>query len=381
MKKVTLLFLLFSPLLSVCCQQIEPEALMTRRYISCDDIFVNVAYLIPKYAESGSRDTLNSLIIYWEKNCGVTEPLMRCKILLAIKDHEFSEDIYNNGIIELLMVYKRDHPAFKSREKELNYSAYSSSAGTRLDFFTSRLAGMLIKRTDLSPAEKFFTGFYSGQNDSLGVLRTAYYAHTRLSVYYDQEYKKVSSGPAWHGDIIAGAWIPLGNLHQVGVHPALGFRGGIKIKRVYIDGELTFRVGKSPNYITVDQEGTLVHTDDYFGGYIGLDIGYNLLSGKNNNFDLVGGIAYDGFDTNTGGNVYYNDNNTVSVGSMNLNAGLGYKRILKDGIDYLGFDLKYNWLGYINVNGTNLKGNAITINLLYGFSGHPYLRNIIKLLK
>ena len=70
--------------LSLYGQKIDPEALMTKRIITCPDILYNASYLIPGYYEKGSIDTLNSVLDFWEQNCGITEPITRCRILIAL---------------------------------------------------------------------------------------------------------------------------------------------------------------------------------------------------------------------------------------------------------------------------------------------------------
>ena len=110
---------------------------------------------------------------------------------------------------------------------------------------------------------------------------------------------------------------------------------------------------------------------------MGFDFGYELFSIKKNNFDLIGGIAFDGFDALSSDNSNSNNNISKSINSLNLNIGLGYKHFLNSW-NYLGFDFKYNFVNYDNKNGTDLAGNTITINLIYGFMGNRYKDNILR---
>ncbi len=68
------------------------ENLMTRRYLSCQDIGYNAQFLIPEFYKKDSKDTLNAIIDYWEKHCGLTEEIIRCKILLAIDNTPRNSD-------------------------------------------------------------------------------------------------------------------------------------------------------------------------------------------------------------------------------------------------------------------------------------------------
>ena len=59
------------------------EKLMTRKYLSCEDINYNVKFLIPSFYDKGNTDTLYSVLDYWENHCGNSEELTRCNIIFS----------------------------------------------------------------------------------------------------------------------------------------------------------------------------------------------------------------------------------------------------------------------------------------------------------
>lgn len=374
MKKCFYYLLLASFSLEMSGQQIDPEKLMTRRFLSCQDIFYNVSYLIPEYYGNGSLDTLNSLMEFWETNCGMSEPLIRCKILFAIDAGNFDENLYTNNIIDFLFTYKQSKRALESNYNFYNPFYNQQNFSLRLDNFTKTLAENLLHKTNLNPVERFFVEFYSDMFDkTFSILDSEKFAGTKIQEYYNQEINVETPKTIGHGSFFAGIWIPQNYLKIIGIHPAIGFSGGIKYKRLFADATLSFRFIKSPNTYLVEKDDSIWNTTHFFGGYIGLDMGYNLLTIKNECFDLLGGIAFDGFDALSVKDKNSNNDISKSINTLNLNVGLGYKHLLKSN-NYVGFDLKYNFVDYKNLKGTNLSGNTITINLIYGFHG-PYYSN------
>src|ERR1700679_3580505 len=75
--------------------------LMTKRILSCDDIGYNAALLIPRMYREKKKDTLNAIVSYWQRNCGMTEPASTLSILYSIEQNTFNRQLihaegYNN---------------------------------------------------------------------------------------------------------------------------------------------------------------------------------------------------------------------------------------------------------------------------------------------
>lgn len=355
-------------------QKIDPEKLMTRKFLSCQDIFYNISYLIPEYFNKGSLDTLNSVMEFWQSNCGMSEPLIRCKILIAIEAGTFSENLYTSNIIDYLFRYKQSKIIDSRRYNYFMPYYNDENFSLRLDNFTSKLAEKLLLKTNLNPVERFFVEFYSDVEDkAFSVLNSGKFAGTKIQEYYKQEVNVETPKTTGHGSLFAGIWIPQNNLKIVGIHPFIGFSYGLQYKHLFIDGVFSFKFINSPNTYQVEKNDSIWNTTHYFGGYFGLDCGYTLITIKNECFDLLGGIAFDGFDALSIKDKNSNNDISKSINTLNLNVGLGYKHLLKSN-NYVGLDLKYNIVNYKNLKGTNLSGNTLTINLIYGFKG-PYYAN------
>jgi hypothetical protein len=168
--------------------------------------------------------------------------------------------------------------------------------------------------------------------------------------------------------VLAGLWVPTGNLSLLGAHPYCGFQIGARYKRLLVNATVAFRFIKSANEYQVVEEGQLYNSHKFFGGYIGLDGGFDVLQTPGHEISVLAGCGFDGFDA-----LYFENNSSIddddvtrSINSLNLNAGLGYKYYISPRGGYIGLDLKYNFLFYKNNGGTDLSGNAVTLGLIFG---------------
>jgi len=163
-----------------------------------------------------------------------------------------------------------------------------------------------------------------------------------------------------HVSYFGGVWIPNGNLSILGNHPLVGVQFGIRTDKLLIDLTLQFKFLKSQNHFQVNHNNTSFDTDHFFGGYYGLDLGYNLINRKSNLIDLLSGVGLDGFDV-----LKINDKVKKTINTLNLNIGIGYRRIIGS-YTYIGLDIKYNFIDYDNSDGTNLSGDAMSSLLKFG---------------
>lgn len=152
---------------------------------------------------------------------------------------------------------------------------------------------------------------------------------------------------------------------MVGQHPYLGFQIGYLKNRISAYAELSFKFLNSRNHFYTELDDSLHYTNHFFGGYVGGGFNYEVKKLKSHSFDLLTGVAFDGFDVLSITNKLGGENYNKSINSLNINTGVGYRFTIKPlkSLKYLGLDAKYNWVNYNNQNGTNLKGNSITVGL------------------
>ncbi|HZK07626.1 MAG TPA: hypothetical protein VFC92_05450 [Bacteroidales bacterium] len=374
MKKV-LWVLFFTVLSSIAIGQVENiESLMTRKYISCEDIRINATNLIPEYYQKGAKDTAYAILDYWDKQCMGVEMIACCRILFAIDSGNFTERTYSSNITQQLFA-NGNHLYFKyDYEGDFYYSRWDNFRiqPDALDKFTTDLAGELLKRDNLTPTEIFFLKFYSKDYEHVfAMLQTDAFNGTLIQKLYYAEVQRYIKQVIFHGDFLYGVWIPQDNLQTIGTHLSLGFRGGIQFKRLTADASMIFRVGKAPEVYQVYKNDSIWNTDHHIGGYLGLDAGFEMFRLKRSSFNLIGGVAVDLIDVLNIKDANCTNEITKTLTSLNLNFGLGYRYYLNQ-FSYLGLDFKYNAVDFKNPSGTNLDGNVWTINFLYGFTGNRY---------
>jgi hypothetical protein len=166
---------------------------------------------------------------------------------------------------------------------------------------------------------------------------------------------------------MSGIWIPFDNASLLGIHPLIGFQAGFRSKKMTYNLTLAFKFVESKNEYEILLDGNSVKTNTFFGGYIAADIERDILKFGKNEFDLLGGVGYDGFDAVNVNTEDDDPDNDVShsINSVNINFGLGYRHYMRYK-RYIGLQGKYNFVNYNNPGGTNLAGNTITITLVFG---------------
>ena len=384
MKRIFKSILLLVTSLQMYGQVEDIENLMTRRYLSCADIVYNVSYLIPEYYEKGNKDTLRAIMEYWEDKCKFSEELARCRILFSIDDNRFDESMLNdNDILRMLRTCERTTQIGNKRVYWNNWDYFdfypldNDESGERLNKFISTISKTLLETKKISAVEKFFLHIYANDFEQASkMLDSDELDGTRIKELYLQEQKTHEQNMYFHNDWMIGVWIPQTNLGLLGVHPYLGYRVGMKYKKITTDISLGFKFVKSPEMYQIYKNDIIWDTDFFSGIYLGLDAGYELFRLGRNSIDIIGSIAYENINTLSEKrgdccDCCSNNNNKITnyLNTLNLNIGLGYKFHFKKqrySQRYLGFDFKYNFVNFKNPHGTNLDGNTFTVNLILG---------------
>jgi len=383
MKRILKSFLFLLASLPVYAQVDDVENLMTRRYLSCVDILYNVSWLIPEFYEKGNKDTLQAIITYWEDKCKFSEERTRCKILFSIDDNTFNENMLDDDdILKMLRICERitQHDKKRGYWDRWDYHGnfpFDNEPDERLKNFIATLSKTLLETKELLSVEKFILHIYANNfEQAYQMLDSDELNETRIKELHHQRQKVFEQDAYFHNDWMFGAWIPQGNLDLLGVHPFIGYRFGLKVKKLTTDISFGFKFIKSPEIYQVYKDNTIWDTDYFAGIYFGLDAGYELFRFGKNSIDIIGGIAYENINTLDEKNenccdCCSNNNNKIThnLNSLNLNIGLGYKFYFngqRSNQRYLGLDFKYNYVNFKNPRGTNLDGNIFTVNLIIG---------------
>lgn len=383
--KIILVFICFCLTFSAFAQRnIESELL--QQTPNCENVAYNSSRLIDSYFAKKKYDSINVVSNKWEEFCGVTEPVFRLKVLLQIQNNVFSEEWMDQDyLLNYIFLYLDRLDYAKASNSKLVYERYKISFGyiplnSAFDDLTVIWASSLLERETLKPIEKAFCLLYSNQTEVFWkMLKGQEITASKLYARYQEKTKRASKMGEGNIGLMSGVIIPSGNLLEyIGVKPQFGFQLGYKFNKVQYDLSVLIRPGSAKKDYQIVYNGEPKVTNHYLGAYAGLDLAYELLKKKRNEFDLVGGIGYDGFDVVAGDTE--NDIKGKTLSSLNINFGLGC-RFLGKKMNYLGLQAKYNFVNYKNSGGTDFGGNYISLVLTANLFGNPLKNQMIENLR
>ncbi len=352
-----LLFILGCTNNALKAQTIRDE--MTKSYPTCNDVYINALNVLPKLYRRNVFDSMYIALDIWKEACGDIPEIKYTTLLLSIDQATFKDSVLDSSIIDLLVNYSNSYH-FIQRNRGIYYEREKSFYK-----FSSGWASLIIKSKMLNENERLICKVFTDEiSDPAFEIKTnpeKYLLFTKLIKQHEEAQRKQ---PRSNTTLMTGIWMPTGKLKLLGSHPSAGFQFGLRKGRNQTDFTVQLRFLKSASTFLVNRNNTLYESDAYFGGYIGLDYTYFLATSGQVEFGLMGGLGYDGFDLfkSTGNYQYLRP---LSIGSLNLNGGLKFNFFMSS-VFYFGLQGRYNWIHYNNKGGTDMGGNAFSIDLLFG---------------
>ena len=248
-----------------------------------------------------------------------------------------------------------------------NYDATDNA--TDIILFTQAWAKKLLASRYLDNPALFFCKVIAGEitnpdgyyQANKAALPTITQFINNINEHNNRLFIEKRDAPCGTASIIIGSWFPTANLKTLGNHPSVGAQFGYRTKLNEYDFTFIYRfLSPTPRSYSFIQQDTLVTSNYYDGGYIGLDYTRYLIHKKYFDAGVTSGIGYDGFDMGNSSDVY------PSPGSLNFNNGIRLKYFFHTS-SFIGAAIKYNLIHYSNPGGTNLNGNAFSIDLSYGW--------------
>jgi hypothetical protein len=379
--------ILFTLLISPNISAQDFDHLMTRRNLDCADIAFNSSIHFVRLMEENKVDSAAALIHYWERRCGEQEPVFRARILLALHQGNRIDTMLtkgslshiNNFIRRLDMVKQAN---FQTYEFYRYYFGYVPPA-QEFDLYTRIRAAEILNHLNAQSAEYLIAELYAGQSENFfEKLRELNPSATPLATEYHETVRYYRAMPEWHMSWLTGVWVPTGDLRKLGTHPELGFQIGMKQKKMNYDVVVAFKFINSPNPYFARRtraDNSLEMTRHFFGGHLGLDVGRDIYARNGHEWQITGGIAFDGFDALKEDKPYGLEPESTS--SYNFSFGPGYRYYFSD-IAYFGFRVKYNVVDYTLNNVIDFTGNPVTIHFIIGGlnnnSRNPNLKNLAQ---
>lgn len=324
--------------------------------------------LFVHYINTSKKDSIKYLFKSWQKTCGDCEPLQRAKILFHLKHQNFNESILEDNITCNILVYlNRKKKNYLFNEPYFSYVPI----GKEFDNCTDSIAKTLIPSFKKKSVEYLLCELYSNTSDSILIkIRNPLYKTSKIrnnpcnaTTKKPMEINKQGLQAA----LISGIWIPTNDQKILGIHPELGFQAGTKTPEWSIQFSLILKFMKTPTpYYAkrVTTSDSLELTQAFAGAYIGVDLGRTLFTSKHSELMLLSGLGFDAF-TALKPNESIEGSGNEDVRSYNLNAGVGYRYYFKNGT-HLGVEAKYNIVDYAHTGVTTLKGDFISVRIIYG---------------
>ena len=129
------------------------DMLMTSKAPYCETVALNCSEQYISFFREHNYDSCHIVLEYWESKCSMTEPLQRAIILLAIAEDRFSDDLYNENIINYTDNFS-SRILYTSGGNQLAYFSQSKAyfgyipIDAGFDRFTKEQAEHLSEETD-----------------------------------------------------------------------------------------------------------------------------------------------------------------------------------------------------------------------------------------
>jgi len=357
--------LLFSVASSVAQDSANLDHLMIQRFIRCEDVELNAVSLLSKYLPDAGYDSARMLVAYWIQRCGYTRENFQMELLLRIENGTFDESDYDGKLLNSLLSLRDPDDLYSTRHAPVGEEIEHREIHGKLNQLVSMLSRTLETRSNLTEYDRLLTIYIGGNTEPLlQALQENRLAGTKLQMAFNDERYRLENMPESCLMILLETWTPNGNLKILGTHPGLGFGLGVRRQKMTYDLMVSLRFLKTPDSYRVRYRDSLYMTNHFFGGYIGGEVGYIFYQRGKSEWRILGGIAFEGFDSLEPEED--EDEPSKSINTLNMNGGIGYRRFnLKTGA-FIGLEARFNALNFNNAGGTNLDGNAITVRLTLG---------------
>ena len=271
--------------------------------INCKTASAKAQKEIVKYSVKEANSILFTLR-EWETHCGDNEPIQRLKILLSISQVQEFDGLANSYFEEHFDNYlKRVHQSEFDNYKE-NYSYYAESYNYvplrgKFDEWTKQIALYLIENQALTQTEYLYCLLFSNQLDAFDNTLNSkeFKAHFMRKKFEDEFYKEWANEQYW--TVSVGVWQPVDKMQEV-FKPNPSFTvalGGLVTNTLRLDAFINytpptnasdFEIRIKNDFYTVTTRGLIV---------TGILITKEKKITNHLVFDLVGGMAYGGINT------------------------------------------------------------------------------------
>lgn len=350
------------------------DLLTTRRVSECDDYIFNAQRFIPDYHRKEQFDSVDLVIDYVSEHCSTnpfeTYLLLRDMLMGAFPPDWCDDELAGNILMRRYMSLDCFHMSGLVGSFEI-FSADTSYRG-----FVHALAVDAAAVSDTASFSHAAAVFLSGdQPRVITNLSHGQYRGTCLQNVYDRRLDSLvrqRENFVTNWSVNGGVWIPQGPIEVLGTKAELGGQAGLRTGRFGADASLLFRFIDTDKPWSASHNGRLYETKYFHSIYIGLEPNFTVYSGLGSRLELFAGGGWDGLLGLTADVIdeEYGDYQN----SYNINFGLTQRFFYGTRRNwYLGVQARYNIVDYDTDGGTDISGNTISVNLIWGCMGHGWV--------
>ena len=339
--------------------------------VSCYEATLISQQFVPFFMVYDEPDSLLWTLDWWEMNCGSAEPIRRTRLLAAIWDGVFSEELYDSRLIDDL-VWRYDPKRIEAQYSGGYVRPEWGSVASTVDFtgdpiafddFTADVADQLLPHQEADSLEEFFCLFYSNRPDEAwALLRSPALEDTELAARYREALDNLVV-PGYR-DYWGGSWgyrRAQGDLADLGHQQTLGLFAGRSANRWFFEAGLSVRLGRS-------SRPYLVRTDEFYGlsdRYAGVslygDVGLTLKRFDRLAWNVFVGGAVEGLSP-----FREADDIVLTSGRFSVGSGVRYLHTPASRW-FVGADWRQAWISDPAEDGTDLGGRVWQARVTLGF--------------
>lgn len=349
--------------------QILREKIYENNVIDCEMITANSQKLLASL-EFTQRESINEIMAIWEAECGMSEPLGRVKLLLAIQDgklehlqylyfHDFQDTKYRDRITR--------HSTYEKREfYEYNKSYYNNlPLESALDTWTYNFAKKLLSKQNHNTESHLICLLFTNQFDTFyNQINMGENKDLRVSKLIRERFR-VSETTDFY-TIYGGAWIPIANAKQnSGVSPMFGFSLGRNTSRRFRT-DMTIELIFWNKDLKFSYDSEITNSNPLLVNF-GVIQSYALVYNSSHQIDLTGRIFISGIDSGIDDPNSQEDSN-YSSSALSIGLGTNFTKKISKG-NSIGMGISLNYASYSNVANieTELGNASLTANVFYRF--------------
>lgn len=318
--------------------------------------------LVPRLVELDRPDLLVDFIQFWQDRCGASEPVTRTRILGAIWDMSFDENLYDDSIVW-------DLDDWELRDPRL------LTAGRRsFDAFTISFADQLLPHQPDGSLSQYFCLVYSDRpQQAAELLAGDGLADTWLRWYVEHPDEAPGGqvipaedgagqeipGSAGAGPssllLTVGGWWPGGDVALAGDHVSVGALLEQRLGAWFLRLPVEVRLGRARRPYLVDQQDIMAYSDRFDALYLGVESGRSVVHAGPIRLEAFAGVGYDGIRPFL--------KQSVMLATLNANLGMGLRWDWPTRRLVAGLDVRREWLGTRNEGPDSLSGSAWSLRL------------------